>query len=227
MSGGGDFQLGTLCFFPEFIIHHGNGLLIGIIAETIGVEPNLVDIDIKILRCAFGKRKRQIGIGAATVPKLQIQLHFHQSLKQRGIVAHVDIVAALHPERGDVTKQFHPLAAVVADSHSARTVVSVAIAIDAVVLEIRHDVVECSDMGWKHILTLFAMLGRSTHQIAVHGGHFQCILYLVLDFKLVGHHGSLASRLGDTDCHGIVAESRRRPITKIIAVLWIVRIIGI
>ena len=64
------------------IIYRGHGLLVGIIAEAKGAKPNLVHIDIEIIRRSFGEGENQVRIGSAAVPKLHIELHFHQTLKQ-------------------------------------------------------------------------------------------------------------------------------------------------
>ena len=47
----------------------------------VAVEPDLIHIGIKVIRCAFGKGEDQVGVGSATIPKLHVILKLHQTLQ--------------------------------------------------------------------------------------------------------------------------------------------------
>ena len=79
-------------------------------------------------------------------------------MQQRGVIGHLHVVVALLAERREVTEQFHPLAPVVADFHATYTVVGVTVVIDAVIVEMGHDLVERAHMGGEHIVALGVLL---------------------------------------------------------------------
>ena len=48
--------------FAIVVIHHGYRLLVGIVAKAVGIEPDFIDIGIKIIRGAFGEGEDQVGV---------------------------------------------------------------------------------------------------------------------------------------------------------------------
>ena len=50
-----DFQLGGLRVLAERITHCGHGLLVGVIAESVGAKPNLIHVGVEVFGRAFGE----------------------------------------------------------------------------------------------------------------------------------------------------------------------------
>ena len=227
MSRGSQLQLDALGVLAERIGHHRHRLLVGIVAKGVCAKPNLIDIDIKVVGRAFGEAENEIGIGSAAVPKLHIILHLHQALQQGRVVAHVHIILALHTKGGDVAEKLHPLASIVTHLHTTDAVVSVTVAVHAIILKMCHDFFEGTHMRREDVITFGAVYRWCTNEVTVHSHHIQMAVHIVGHYKMVCESGCLVTRLRHADGHVEVAKARGSPKTVVIAVFGVIRVLGL
>ena len=81
VAGRRDFQFGGLRLVAKLIVHHGHGLLVGVVAESIDAKPNLIHIGIEIGGRAFGETENQRGIVATATPTLHVVFNLDQTLQ--------------------------------------------------------------------------------------------------------------------------------------------------
>ena len=133
VSRSGDLQFGLFNTRIKCDRAGRDGARVRVIAKGVISIPKLLHIYIGIFRRAFGIFKDGSGVVAFTRCILfAVIFKFDKALQHGGEVGHIEVVHAFHAEGGDVTTQFHPFATVVFHTNIALVVVSVAVAVHAV-----------------------------------------------------------------------------------------------
>ena len=148
-------------------------------------------------------------------------------MQQGGVVAHIHVVIALHTEGRNVAEQLDPFATIVAHFHAANAVVGIAVAIDAIVFEMRHDFLEYAHMGRENILTLGTVCRRGANKVAVHSHHVQLVVDLVgyLKSGVAGRY--FAAALRHANAQAIVGVAQRSEKSVVITIVGVVGIVGL
>ena len=205
---------------------------LGVLAEGVGHEgegakPDLVHVGIEVVGRAFSEAEDEVGVVARAGPRLHVELNLHQALQHRGVVAHVDVVLTLHAEGGDVAEQLQPLASVVAYLHAAYPIITVAVAVHAVVVVMGQYLIERAHMRGQGVVASGAVVNRVADEVAVKRQYVQMAVDVVSHLKMVGVGSRFATALGHADGHFVVAEARGRPEAIVIAVVRVVGIVGV